>query len=97
MILENVDNPYELWVTCRQLFSELRHEAERVFRRRLLPRLRIAWHFACAGVEGDESLDVRATFDTVLDDPGFSTVSLLSICTASTIRWMLYRHFQGTS
>jgi hypothetical protein len=42
-ILEELDDPFELWVTCRQVSRTLRKEAEHVFRVCHLPQLSLEW------------------------------------------------------
>ncbi|KAH4416065.1 hypothetical protein HBH92_067890 [Parastagonospora nodorum] len=42
-VLSNIDDPFDLWTTCRQISNGIRIEAERTFRLRFLPDLRIEW------------------------------------------------------
>ncbi|KAH6220022.1 hypothetical protein HBI42_104380 [Parastagonospora nodorum] len=42
-ILGNIDDPFDLWTTCRQISNGIKIEAEHTFRLRFLPDLRIKW------------------------------------------------------
>ncbi|KAF2133825.1 hypothetical protein P153DRAFT_353066 [Dothidotthia symphoricarpi CBS 119687] len=42
-VLRQIDDPFTLWITWRQVSRTFRSEAERVFRAVYLPRLRIQW------------------------------------------------------
>jgi hypothetical protein len=42
-VLSNIDDPFDLWTTCRQISNGIRIEAERTFRLIFLPDLRIKW------------------------------------------------------
>lgn len=42
-VLQNVDDPFTLWITCRQVSRTWRTEGEHVFRTIFLPILHIEW------------------------------------------------------
>ena len=42
-VLQNVDDPFSLWVTCRQASRTWRTEGEHAFRAIFLPILHIEW------------------------------------------------------
>lgn len=43
MVLTQIEDPYDLWVTWRQVSKLLRIEAERAYRLRFLPSMKLVW------------------------------------------------------
>ena len=73
-VLQSVDDPFVLWVTCRQVSQAWRKEAERAFRATFLPILHIEWtHIQFGRIEKN----LIATTDAHSIDPQSSTLSLL--------------------
>jgi hypothetical protein len=74
-ILAECDDPFDLWVTCRQLSHALRKEAEHVFRAIHLPLLRLQWT--------SRTREYRITkIQTGLDEKSTSTESSTAYSTA---------------
>jgi hypothetical protein len=59
-IIGHVDDPFDLWISCRQVSRSFRHEAELAFRQHLLPESRMGWFCAENGVY----IDLWALLDT---------------------------------
>jgi hypothetical protein len=86
-ILQYVDDPYDLWVSCRRVSSTVKGQAERIFRHEFLPEVRIEWeHYAEDAPDryenDDEAIKVWAQFDTSRSDPNSHTALF-------NIRWEL--------
>lgn len=45
MVLQHIEDPYDLWVNCRQVSRAFRQEGERAFQTQFLPRLRFKWTY----------------------------------------------------
>ncbi|KAH5183974.1 hypothetical protein HBH76_141860 [Parastagonospora nodorum] len=73
-ILMNVEDPYDLWVSCRQVSSKFKIDAERAFRVNFLPHLNIHWGYH--GNDGDH-ISVEATIDDTQSELKSSSVSCL--------------------
>ncbi|KAH5311254.1 hypothetical protein HBI50_156320 [Parastagonospora nodorum] len=75
-VLSNIDDPFDLWTTCRQISNGIRIEAERTFRLRFLPDLRIKWSITrdnryCETIY----LDIRAKPSHALGDATSSSAT----------------------
>jgi hypothetical protein len=75
-VLQNVNDPFVLWVTCRQVSQAWKTEAEGAFRATYLPLLRIEWTEVQFGRVG---YNLIATPDKHPIDRQSSTLSLLVI------------------
>ena len=78
-VLQSVDDPFVLWVTCRQVSQAWKKEGERAFQAIYLPLLRIDWSHIRYSGEPDGRIDFNfiATTDEHSIDPQSSTLSLL--------------------
>jgi hypothetical protein len=71
MIFEHLYDPFDLWITCRQISSQLRREAESCFRLWFLPRLFIDTYYDPKDIDRDISINIT----TSLDDDACSNLS----------------------
>jgi len=78
-VLQSVDDPFVLWVTCRQVSQAWRKEGERAFQAIYLPLLRIDWSHIRYSGEPDGRIDFNfiATTDEHSIDPQSSILFLL--------------------
>ncbi|KAH6868780.1 hypothetical protein BKA58DRAFT_200992 [Alternaria rosae] len=78
-VLQSVDDPFVLWVTCRQVSQAWRKEGERALQAIYLPLLCIDWsHIRYSGEPGGRiDFNFIATADEHSIDPQSSTLSLL--------------------
>jgi hypothetical protein len=84
-ILQYVDDPYDLWVSCRRVSSTVKGQAERIFRHEFLPDVRIEWEYnkdeaSCRNYEHEEAIKIWSRLDIPGSDPQ-SDMALF------TIRW----------
>jgi hypothetical protein len=84
-ILQYVDDPYDLWVSCRRVSSVVKSQAERIFRHEFLPDVRIEWEYnkdeaSYRNFGHEEALKIWSR----LDDPGTDPQSDIAFF---TIRW----------
>ncbi|KAG9195729.1 hypothetical protein G6011_00850 [Alternaria panax] len=73
-VLQNVDDPLTLWVTCRQVSRTWRKEGEHTFRAIYLPNLHTEWTKI---VHGQIAHTIVAVTDKDFIDPKSSTLSLV--------------------
>lgn len=78
-VLQSVNDPFVLWITCRQVSQAWRKEAERAFQATYLPLLRIDWsHIRYGpGYPGRIDYNFVATTDEHSMDPQSSTLCLV--------------------
>jgi hypothetical protein len=77
-ILEEVDDPFDLWVNCRQVSRTLQKEAEHIFRVLYVPQLCLHWETGLRNVR-------RTNIQSSLDEKSTSADSSIAYTTTLVI------------